>query len=42
MYKTIKTIFMNMENSNTNKIHKLKRTLADKINRKIPNEVLLY
>ena len=42
MYKTIKTIFMNMENSNTNKIHKLKLTLSDKINRKIPNEVLLY
>ena len=33
---------MNMGNSKANKTHKLKLTLADKISRKTPNEVLLY
>ena len=34
----METIFMNTENSNTNKPHKFRLTLADKCNLKDPNE----
>ena len=34
----MKTIFMKTENSKTNKPHRVRLTLADKINLKNPNE----
>ena len=34
----METVFMNTENSKTNKTHKLRLTLSDKLNIKRPNK----
>ena len=34
----METVFMNIENSKTNELHKLRLTLADKRNLKDPNK----